>query len=232
MIGSFPADREGKEPHKPWLLITLYPFGTLLAFSSIVVGFDINSPQGSNIMPISLILWPPFLIAFTGALWLFLGAGNGNRLWVPIYVISLGSAAIFLIFLGPAPHSSFNPGIYHGFYPPVALISIAAVSISWWALDSRKSGRHGSILYFGSVCLLLLLAFLSASTAIFYLAGFIPMTVASAIIWGRAYDPIRPKRYFGGNGAGLRIVVFFITFFFIPFLVLFMPYYLFWAGFS
>jgi hypothetical protein len=233
MAGPSPAIKGMRErPHRPRLRFMLYSFGALLALFSFVVGFNVSYPEGLNIMAISLILWPPFLIAFTAALWLFLAVGEGDRLWVPIYVISLGGAVILLFFLGPAPQSSYNPGTYQGLYPSVTLISIAGVSISWWALDSRKSGRHGRKLYFGAVCLLLLLAFLPASTAIFYLIGFIPMTAASAMIWGWGCDPIRPKHDSGGKDRGLRIAIFFVTFFFIPFMVLFVPYYLFWAGFS
>ena len=231
MAGSIPMVEGVKvRPHRSWLLIALYFFGALLIYSNIVVSL-ITFPEGLNIKYISLALWPPILIAFTGALWSFLATErNGERAWMPISLVGLGGAAILLIIFGAVPYTG-NADWGAFLVPSVTLLSIAGVSLLWRVLDPMKSSRHGHEPYLGVICMLLILSFLLASAFFYYLIELIPMTIASAIIWGRVYDPTRPKRGSRKKEAGLRIAIFFVTYLFIPFLVLFVPY-LFWAYFT
>ena len=150
---------------------------------------------------------------------------------MPISLISLSGAAILLIIFGGAPYTG---NVEWGAFlvPSVTLLSIAGVSLSWRALQPLKSSRYGPAPYLGAICVLLILSFLLATAAFYYLIELIPMTIASAIIWGWVYDPTRPKRGSRGKEAGLKIAFFFLTFALIPFLVLVVPYVLFWAYFT
>jgi hypothetical protein len=227
MAGSIPVVKGVKvRPHRSWLLIALYFFGALLIYSNIAVCI-ITFQEGLNIKYISLALWPPFTIAFTGVLWSFLATErNGERTWMPISLIGLGGAAILLIIFGAVPYTG-NADWGAFLVPSVTLLSIAGVSLSWRALDSIKSSRYGPMPYLGVICVLLILSFLLAWAFFYYLIELIPMTIASAIIWGWVYDPTRPKLGSRRKEAGLRIGIFFVTYLFIPFLVYFVPY-LFW----
>jgi hypothetical protein len=186
MAGSEPAiDRKRARAFRKRLRFALYLFGSLLTISHIVSDFNINAP-GWNINLVFLLSWPPLLIAFSGALWLNLSTSEkGSRIWAPITIIGLCGASMFMVFFQLVPYNGHADwGTFQGLLPSVTLLSIAGVSASWRLLDSRKSDGRGWQLYFGYVSILLILTFVAASLAFFYLVEFIPLTVASAAIWG------------------------------------------------
>jgi len=235
MAGSEPAiDGKRARAFRNRLRVTLYLFGSLLAISHIVSDFNINAPEGWNINLVYLLSWPPLLIAFSGALWLFLTtSGNGSRIWAPIAIISFCGACLFMVFFQLVPYNGHAEwGTFQGLLPSITLLSIAGVSVSWRLLDPRKSGDRGWQLHFGYVSLLLILTFVAASLAFFYLIEFIPLTVASAAIWGWVYDPLRLEHSTVRMRSFSRILAFLATFIMIPILVLMLPYYMFWFYFT
>jgi hypothetical protein len=233
MPGSEPAiERQKTRVSRHRAKLTLYLFMSLLTLSNIVVIFDVNNTEWLSLL--SVWLWPPFLIAFAGALWLYFTASEkGDQIWVPIVLLSLGSAFLFLIVLKLIPYNDHSDwGTSQGFVPSVTLLSIAAIAISWKVFGPWKSSRHGRIRFIGLIGLLLFLTFVVASVAFFYLIEFIPLTVASAAIWGWVYDPLRQEQVTTRMRAFSGAIAFLTTFVIIPILVLVVPYYMFWFYFT